>query len=178
MTSHLNSHRTTDIKQEMLSGVQTGNGTPHDKYNIRGIASAHKQKRRHFHAKTTSAKLYYYIGVRSMDLFIDEAHTVLDIFPACCLVRFAAFFMCKTYMSNFHFYSKYCICFLVLRYGTNNIYYKHKSKQKNTSFTNLYSIWKCPNFLILTKHWTFLTIQGKQDGHSWPSRIMILLIIF
>ena len=22
----------------MLSGVQTGNGTPHDKYNIRGIA--------------------------------------------------------------------------------------------------------------------------------------------
>ena len=29
MTSHLNSHRTTDIKPEMLSGVQTGNG-----YNI------------------------------------------------------------------------------------------------------------------------------------------------
>ena len=40
MTSHLNSHRTTDIKPEMLSGVQTGNGTPHDKYNIRGIAHA------------------------------------------------------------------------------------------------------------------------------------------
>merc|ERR1711954_184270 len=38
MTSHLNSHRTTDIKPEMLSGVQTGNGSPHDKYNIRGIA--------------------------------------------------------------------------------------------------------------------------------------------
>ena len=38
MTSHLNSHGTTDIKPEMLSGVQTGNGTPHDKYNIRGIA--------------------------------------------------------------------------------------------------------------------------------------------
>ena len=28
MTSHLNSHRTTDIKPEMLSGVKTGNGTP------------------------------------------------------------------------------------------------------------------------------------------------------
>ena len=40
MTSHLNSHRTTDIKPEMLSGVQTGNGTPHDKYNICGIAHA------------------------------------------------------------------------------------------------------------------------------------------
>ena len=38
MTSHLNSHGTTDIKPEMLSGVQTRNGTPHDKYNIRGIA--------------------------------------------------------------------------------------------------------------------------------------------
>ena len=38
MTSHLNSHRTTDIKPEMLSGVQNGNETPHDKYNISGIA--------------------------------------------------------------------------------------------------------------------------------------------
>ena len=38
MPSHLDSHRTTDIKPEMLSGVQTGNGTPHDKYNTCGIA--------------------------------------------------------------------------------------------------------------------------------------------
>ena len=41
---------------------------------------AHKQKRRHFHAKTTSAKLYIYIGVGSRNLFIDEAHTALGIF--------------------------------------------------------------------------------------------------
>ena len=40
MTFHLNSHGTTDIKPEMFSGVQTGNGTPHDKYNICGIAHA------------------------------------------------------------------------------------------------------------------------------------------
>ena len=40
MTSHLNSHGTTDIKPEMLSGVQTGNGTPHDEYDIRGITHA------------------------------------------------------------------------------------------------------------------------------------------
>ena len=85
MTCHLDSHRRTDIKPEMLSGVQTGNGTPHDKYNIRGIARAHKQKRRHFHAKTGSAKLYIYIGVGSRDLYLDEAHTALDIF------RFAVF---------------------------------------------------------------------------------------
>ena len=38
MTSHLDSCTTTDIKPDMLSGVQTGNGIPHDRYNIRGIA--------------------------------------------------------------------------------------------------------------------------------------------
>ena len=40
-----------------------------------------KQERRHFHAKTTSAKLYFYIGVGSRDLFISEAHPALGIFP-------------------------------------------------------------------------------------------------
>ena len=45
MTSHLNSHRTTDIKPEMLSGVQTGNETPHDKYIIRGIAHAQTNRK-------------------------------------------------------------------------------------------------------------------------------------
>ena len=38
-------------------------------------------ERPHFHAKTTSAKLYIYIRVGSRDLFIDEAHMVLGIFP-------------------------------------------------------------------------------------------------
>ena len=42
--------------------------------------------RRHFHAKTTSAKLYKYIGVGERDLYIDETHTALNIF------RFAVFF--------------------------------------------------------------------------------------
>ena len=40
MTSHLDSYKATDNKLEMLSGVQTGNGTPHGKYNIRSIAHA------------------------------------------------------------------------------------------------------------------------------------------
>ena len=40
------SHRTTDIKPEMLSGIQTGNGTLHDKYNILGIAHACANRRR------------------------------------------------------------------------------------------------------------------------------------
>ena len=29
---------TTDVKPDMLRGVQTGNGILHDRYNIRGIA--------------------------------------------------------------------------------------------------------------------------------------------
>ena len=80
MTSHLDSFGTTDIKPEMLSGVQTGNGTAHDKYNIRHWSCAHKQKRRHFHAKTTGAKLYIYIGVGAMDLYIDEPNIMFGYF--------------------------------------------------------------------------------------------------
>ena len=38
MTSHLDSHTTTDDKLDILSDVKTGNGIPHDTYNIRGIA--------------------------------------------------------------------------------------------------------------------------------------------
>ena len=45
MTSHLNSHRTTEIKPEMLSGVQTRNETPDDKYNIRSIAHARTNRK-------------------------------------------------------------------------------------------------------------------------------------
>ena len=47
--------------------------------------------------KTTSAKLYIYIGVRARDLYVDEAHTALDIF------HFVAFFTskCKSYKTSF-----------------------------------------------------------------------------
>ena len=40
MFSHLDSNG-TDIKPEMLSGVQTGNGIQNDEYNLRGIAHVH-----------------------------------------------------------------------------------------------------------------------------------------
>ena len=32
------SHTTTDNKLDILSDVKTGNGIPHDTYNVRGIA--------------------------------------------------------------------------------------------------------------------------------------------
>ena len=42
-----------------------------------------------FSCKETSANVYIYIGVGAKDLYIDEAHTALDIF------RFAVFLWCK-----------------------------------------------------------------------------------
>ena len=80
MTSHLNSHRTTDIKPEMLSVVQTGIGTPHDKYNIHGIA----------HART-NRKDDIFMQRRLVQNFTFILEWCQETFPACCLVHFAAF---------------------------------------------------------------------------------------
>ena len=44
MTSHLDSRTTTDVKLDMLSGVQTRNGIPHDRYNIRNNEKEQKIK--------------------------------------------------------------------------------------------------------------------------------------
>ena len=33
------------VKLDMLSGVQTGNGIPHDRYDIRGIAHVHTNRK-------------------------------------------------------------------------------------------------------------------------------------
>ena len=71
MTSHRDSHTITDVKPEMIPGVQTGNGIPHDKYNIRGIA----------HARTNRKDDMF----MQRRLYIDELHTTLDIF---CFVVF------------------------------------------------------------------------------------------
>ena len=82
MTSHLDSHGTTDVKPEMLSGVRTVHSAPHDKYNICGIAHARTKRNDDILCKDD----YIYIGVGARDLYIDKAHTALDIF------HFAAFF--------------------------------------------------------------------------------------
>ena len=79
MTSHLNSHRTTDIKPEMLSGVQTGDGTPHDWYNIHGIAHTPTKRKDNIFMQRRLAQSFIYIGVGARDLYIDEAHPALDI---------------------------------------------------------------------------------------------------
>ena len=74
MTSYLDSHTTTDVQPEMLSGVQTGNGILHNKYNIHGIA----------HTRTNKKDDIF----MQRRLYIEEALTALDIF------RFAVFFSC------------------------------------------------------------------------------------
>ena len=41
MPSDLDNNTTTNVKPEMLSGVKTRNGIPHDKYNVCDIAHVH-----------------------------------------------------------------------------------------------------------------------------------------
>ena len=66
MPSHHNSHTTTDVKPEMISGVETGNGIQHNKYDIRGIAQARTDRKDHIFMQRR--------------LYIDEAHTALNKF--------------------------------------------------------------------------------------------------
>ena len=66
----------------MLSGVQTGNGTPHGKYDIRGIAHARTNRKDDIFMQRQIVQNFTCImegGAR--DLYIDEAHTALDIIP-------------------------------------------------------------------------------------------------
>ena len=74
MTSHLNSHTTTDVKPDMLSGVQTGNGIPQDRCNIRGIAHAHTNRKDNIFMQRRLVQNFNN-GVGARDLYIDE---VLD----------------------------------------------------------------------------------------------------
>ena len=38
MTSHRDSHNTTDVKPEMIPGLYAGNGISHDEYNIAALS--------------------------------------------------------------------------------------------------------------------------------------------
>ena len=92
MTSHLNSHRTTDIKPEMLSGVQTGNGTPHDKYNIRGIAYARTNRKDDIFMQRRIVQNFTFILEWGPGTWSLAKHTQRWTYLASCLVRFAVFF--------------------------------------------------------------------------------------
>ena len=75
MTSHFDSHRTTDMKPEMLSGVQTGNGTPHDKYNIPGIAHLRKNRKDEIFMQRRLLQSFTYILERGQGTCTLTKHT-------------------------------------------------------------------------------------------------------
>ena len=66
---HLDNHATTDVKLEMI----TRSGITNDKYDVPGIA----------HARTDRKDDIF----MQRRLYIDEAHTALDIFPTAPPIR-------------------------------------------------------------------------------------------
>ena len=61
MTSYLDSHRTTLIKLKMLSGVQAGNGTPHDKFDICGNAHVRTNRKDNIFMQRRPVQSFTYI---------------------------------------------------------------------------------------------------------------------
>ena len=97
MTSNLSSHRTTDIKPEMLSGVQNRNRAPHDKYIIRGIAHARANRKEDIFMQRRLVQNFTFIlewGQGTCSLMKHTRRWAYSwyLFPACCLLRYAAFF--------------------------------------------------------------------------------------
>ena len=109
MTSHLNSHRTTDIKPEMLSGVQTGNGTPHDKYNIRGIVHAQTNRKDDICMRRRLVQNFTFIlewgqGTCSLTKHTGRWAYSRYFLPAYCLLRFALFLIVRLKITDkFHY---------------------------------------------------------------------------
>ena len=58
MTSHLDSHTTTDFEPDMLSGVQSRYEIPHDEYNVRSIAHTRSYKKDDIFDKCKALHVY------------------------------------------------------------------------------------------------------------------------
>ena len=61
MTSHLDSHTTTKIKQDILSDAKNKNGIPHDTYNVRGIAHACTNRKYNILMKRRLGQIFIFI---------------------------------------------------------------------------------------------------------------------
>ena len=61
MTSHHDIYTTTDVKPEMIPGIQTGNGIPPDKCNLCGIAHARKNKKEKIFMQRRLGQIYTFI---------------------------------------------------------------------------------------------------------------------
>ena len=65
----------------MSSGVQTGNGTSHDKYDIRGIAHPRTNRKDDIFMQRRIVQSFTYIlewGQGTCTLYIDEARSALE----------------------------------------------------------------------------------------------------
>ena len=81
----------------MLSSVQTGNGTPHAIYNIRGIAHARTNRKDDIFMQRRLVQNFTFILEWGQGTCLLTKHTLRWAYsryfpPACCLLRFAAFF--------------------------------------------------------------------------------------
>ena len=82
MTSHLDSCTTTDIKPDMLSGVQTGNGIPHVRYNIRGIAHVRTNRKDDIFVQRRLGQIFIFMGqgtCKKSRLYPARAYTTLVV---------------------------------------------------------------------------------------------------
>ena len=81
MTSHRDSHTTTDVKPEIIPGVQTGNWIPHDKYDVRGIANVRTDRKddivmhlQYNLCRTSSSMLYISSTVTILGVAAKDFH--------------------------------------------------------------------------------------------------------
>ena len=77
----------------MLLGVQTRNGTPHDKYNLRGIAHAQTSRKDDIFMQRRLVQNITFILEWGQGTCTRCWAYSRYFFPACCLLRFAAFFI-------------------------------------------------------------------------------------
>ena len=88
MTSHPDSHITTDVKPEMLSGVQTENGIPFDKYDICGTVHACTNRKDDIFTLTKHTRRWTYSTLRyfSSNIFKTFLSTTVPCFLQSCLI--------------------------------------------------------------------------------------------
>ena len=154
MTSHLNSHRTTDIKPEMLSGVPTGIGTPHDKYNIRGIAHARTNRKDNIFMQRRLVLNFTFILEWGQGTCSLTKHTRRWTYSECCLVHLAAFFDLVKLLFELGLASIPCAVggiillanyLLLQQRGWLYIHFNHLYQRWSSSYSaNLQQRWHCP----------------------------------
>ena len=100
MTSHLDSHGPTDIKPEMLSGVQTGNEIQHNEYNTCSIAHVHACRKNNIFMQRQLMQSFTYIWI--------VAHKKIDPLPPKKEEEeesntFKESCPCRNYIQNLHY---------------------------------------------------------------------------